>query len=78
GVQSVIVDTVTAIQEDEGWWYLGCRDNEATSNTIPAITSLDLESQTNENTTPNEKQKTNKRPAEGEPGSVFNWKEESC
>nr|GFA35916.1 hypothetical protein [Tanacetum cinerariifolium] len=87
-------------------------DNKATSNTLPAITSLDetgtmslllfndeiesdgfipteitnlignkyafkvaiddyndLESQTDENTTPNEKQKTNKRPAKGEPGS---------
>ncbi|GJU62459.1 T-complex protein 1 subunit theta [Tanacetum coccineum] len=42
------------------------KDNEATSSTVPAITSL---SQTEENTTPNEKQKTNKRPAEGEPGS---------
>nr|GEZ07983.1 hypothetical protein [Tanacetum cinerariifolium] len=148
GVQSVIVGTVIAIQEDEGWWYLGCRechckdetgtmslslfndevhamvgrsayqlceknskvviddynvkkllpvftvlrffndqeiinsvlacatpikDNEATSNTVPAITSLVnslyLESQTNENTTPNEKQKKNKRPAEGKQGS---------
>nr|GEY54533.1 replication protein A 70 kDa DNA-binding subunit B [Tanacetum cinerariifolium] len=29
----------------------------------------DLESQTDKNTTPNEKQNTNKRPAEGEPGS---------
>nr|GEX85199.1 replication protein A 70 kDa DNA-binding subunit B [Tanacetum cinerariifolium] len=45
------------------------KDNEATSNTVSKITSLDLESQTDENTTPNEKQKTNKRPAEGEPGS---------
>nr|GEV05712.1 putative reverse transcriptase domain-containing protein [Tanacetum cinerariifolium] len=45
------------------------KDNEATSNTVSVITSLDLESQTNENTTPNEKQKTNKRPAEGEQGS---------
>nr|GEZ96498.1 nucleic acid-binding, OB-fold protein [Tanacetum cinerariifolium] len=45
------------------------KDNEATSNTVQAITSLDLESQTDENTTSNEKQKTNKRPAEGEPGS---------
>nr|GEX41294.1 zinc finger, CCHC-type [Tanacetum cinerariifolium] len=45
------------------------KDNKATSNTVPAITSLDLESQTDKNTTPNEKQKTNKRPAEGEPGS---------
>nr|GEZ50227.1 replication protein A 70 kDa DNA-binding subunit B [Tanacetum cinerariifolium] len=168
GVQSVIVGTVIAIQEDESWWYLGCRachgkvikstdyidleseipkkldgpndwwfrlqirvqdetrtmslslfndevqtmvgrsayqlcekyakiesdgsipteitnlignnyalkvaiddynDNEATSNTVSVITSLDLESQTDENTTPNEKQKTNKRPVEGEPGS---------
>nr|GEV59215.1 replication protein A 70 kDa DNA-binding subunit B [Tanacetum cinerariifolium] len=166
GVQSVIVGTVITIQEDEGWWYLGCKacrgkvikstdyidleseipknwmglmiggaksavlgfrlqirvqdetgtmslslfndevaiddynvkklfhvftvlrfsneqeiinsvlacatpikDNEATSNTVMAITSLDLESQTDENTTPNEKQKTNTRPAEGEPGS---------
>nr|GEV02168.1 replication protein A 70 kDa DNA-binding subunit B [Tanacetum cinerariifolium] len=135
------VGTVIAIQEDEGWWYLGCRtcggkvikstdsidlesemlkkvmglmiggaesallgfrlqirvqdetgtmslslfndevqamiinsvlacataikDNEATSKTVLTITSL---SQTNENTTPNEKQKTNKRPAKGEPG----------
>nr|GEW58109.1 hypothetical protein [Tanacetum cinerariifolium] len=25
GVQSVIVSTVIAIQEDKGWWYLGCR-----------------------------------------------------
>nr|GEY77141.1 hypothetical protein [Tanacetum cinerariifolium] len=168
GVQCVIVGTVIAIQEDEGWWYLGCRacrgkdetgtislslfndevqamvgrsayqlcekytksesdgfipteitnlisnkyafkvaiddynvkkllliftvlrfsndqeiinsvlacatpiktfrsqDNEATNNTVPTITSL---SQTDESTTPNEKQKTNKRPAEGEPGS---------
>ncbi|GKD22368.1 replication protein A 70 kDa DNA-binding subunit B [Tanacetum coccineum] len=45
------------------------KDNEATSNTVLANTLLDLESQTDENTTPNEKQKTNKRPAEGEPGS---------
>ncbi|GJT09517.1 ATP-dependent DNA helicase PIF1-like protein, partial [Tanacetum coccineum] len=45
------------------------KDNEATSSTVPAITSLDLESQTDENTTPNEKQKTNKRHAEGESGS---------
>nr|GEX67913.1 replication protein A 70 kDa DNA-binding subunit B [Tanacetum cinerariifolium] len=45
------------------------KDNEATSNTVSAITSLDLESQTDENTTPNEKQKTNKRSAEGEPRS---------
>nr|GEX13910.1 RNA-directed DNA polymerase, eukaryota [Tanacetum cinerariifolium] len=45
-------------------------DNEATSNTVPAITSLNLESQTDENTTPNEKQKTNKRLAEGEPGTL--------
>nr|GEY01278.1 replication protein A 70 kDa DNA-binding subunit B [Tanacetum cinerariifolium] len=44
------------------------KDNEATSNTVPTITSL-VKSQTDENTTPNEKQKTNKRPAEGEPGS---------
>nr|GEW39313.1 hypothetical protein [Tanacetum cinerariifolium] len=44
-------------------------DNEATSNTVLAITSLDLELQTDENTTPNEKQKTNKRPAEDKPGS---------
>nr|GEV47942.1 hypothetical protein [Tanacetum cinerariifolium] len=44
-------------------------DNEATSNTVLAITLLDLESQTDKNTTPNEKQKTNKRPAEGELGS---------
>nr|GEW80098.1 hypothetical protein [Tanacetum cinerariifolium] len=147
GVQSVIVGTVIAIQEDEGWWYLRCRacrgkvikstdyidlesempkkwdrpndwwcrkcnawvaliksqfrlqirvqdetgtmslslfndevrtmvgrsayqlcekyakDNEATSNIVMAITLLDLESQTDKNTTPNEKQKTNKRPA---------------
>nr|GEV01544.1 hypothetical protein [Tanacetum cinerariifolium] len=166
GVQSVIVGIVIAIQEDEGWWYLGCRacrgkdetgtmslslfndevqamvgrsayqlckkyaksksngsipmkitnlignkyafkvaiddynikkllpvstvlrfsndqeiinsvlacatpikNNEATSNTVSSITLLDLESQTDENTTPNEKQKTNKRPAEGEPES---------
>nr|GEV99450.1 nucleic acid-binding, OB-fold protein [Tanacetum cinerariifolium] len=41
-------------------------DNKATSNTVPTITLLDLESKTDENTTPNEKQKTNKRPAEGE------------
>nr|GEX83369.1 hypothetical protein [Tanacetum cinerariifolium] len=153
GVQFVIVGTVIAIHEDEGWWYLGCKacrgkvikstdyidlesempkkpdgpndwwcrlckawvaliksqfrlqirvqdetetmslslfndevhamvgrsayqlcekyakDNEATSNTVPTINSLNLESQTDENTTPNEKQETNKRPAEGEPGS---------
>ncbi|GKB85464.1 ATP-dependent DNA helicase PIF1-like protein [Tanacetum coccineum] len=25
GVPSVILGTVIAIQEDEGWWYLGCR-----------------------------------------------------
>nr|GEV33413.1 hypothetical protein [Tanacetum cinerariifolium] len=167
GVQSVIVGTMIAIQEDEGWWYLGCRacrgkdvtgtmslslfndevqamvglsayqlcekyaksesngsiptkitnlignkyafkvaiddynvkklllvftvfrfsndqeiinsvlacatlikDNEAISNTVSAITSLDVESQTDENTTPNEKQKINKRPAEGESGNT--------
>nr|GEV30019.1 hypothetical protein [Tanacetum cinerariifolium] len=149
GVQSIIVGTVIAIQEDEGWWFclqirvqdetgtmslslfndevqamsesdgsipteiinlIGnkyafkvaiddynvkkllpvfivlrffndqeiinyvvarvtpIKDNEATSNTVPAITSL-VKSQTDENTTPNEKQKTNKRPAEGELGS---------
>nr|GEX94289.1 replication protein A 70 kDa DNA-binding subunit B [Tanacetum cinerariifolium] len=164
GVQSVIVDTIIAIQ-DEGWWYLGCRachgkvikstdyidlesdmpkkpngpndwwfrlqisvqdetgtmslslfnDESESDGSIPTeITNLignkyafklaiddynvkkllhvftvlrfsndqeiinsvlacatpikDLESQTDENTTPNEKQKTNKRPAEGEPG----------
>nr|GEV51013.1 hypothetical protein [Tanacetum cinerariifolium] len=43
------------------------KDNEAKSNTVLAITSLDLESQTDKNTTPNEKQKTNKHPAEGKP-----------
>nr|GEU98770.1 replication protein A 70 kDa DNA-binding subunit B [Tanacetum cinerariifolium] len=42
------------------------KDNEATSNTVSAISSL---SQTDENTTPNEKQKTNKRLVEGEPRS---------
>nr|GEX63564.1 hypothetical protein [Tanacetum cinerariifolium] len=91
--------TVIAIQEDEGWWYLGCRacrvkdetgimslslfndevqamvgrsayqlNNEATCNTFSAITSLDLESQTDKNKTPNKKQKTNKRLAKGELG----------
>nr|GEX31017.1 hypothetical protein [Tanacetum cinerariifolium] len=45
------------------------KDNEATSNIVSAITSLDLESQTDKNTTPNGKQQTNKRPAKGEPGS---------
>nr|GEY81080.1 hypothetical protein [Tanacetum cinerariifolium] len=47
---------------------LRSHDNEATSNTVLAITSLDLESQTDKNTTPNEKQKTNKRSAKGELG----------
>nr|GFA12918.1 replication protein A 70 kDa DNA-binding subunit B [Tanacetum cinerariifolium] len=37
-----------------------------------ATPTKDLESQTDENTTPKEKQKTNKRPTEGEPRSVFN------
>nr|GEX07072.1 hypothetical protein [Tanacetum cinerariifolium] len=151
GVQSVIVGTMIAIQEDEGWWYLGCRacrgkdetetmslslfndevqamvgrsayqlcekyaksesdgsipteitnlignkyafkvatddynvkkllpvfivlrfsnDQEIINSVLAcAIPIKDLESQTNENTTPNEKQKTNKCHAEGEPGS---------
>ena len=25
GVPSIIVGTICAIQEEEGWWYLGCR-----------------------------------------------------
>nr|GEY39671.1 replication protein A 70 kDa DNA-binding subunit B [Tanacetum cinerariifolium] len=57
------------VQDETGTMSLSLfndEDNEATSNTVPAITLL---SQTDENTTPNEKQKTNKRPAEGEPGS---------
>ncbi|GJT31625.1 replication protein A 70 kDa DNA-binding subunit B [Tanacetum coccineum] len=56
------------------------KDNEASSKTTPDITLLDLESQTDENTTPtnahkstatspDEKEKTNKRKAEGGPGS---------
>nr|GEU76998.1 hypothetical protein [Tanacetum cinerariifolium] len=44
------------------------QDNKATSNTVLAITLL-VKSQTDKNTTPSEKQKTNKRPAKGEPGS---------
>nr|GFB32678.1 replication protein A 70 kDa DNA-binding subunit B [Tanacetum cinerariifolium] len=129
-VQFVILGTMIAIQEDEGWWYLGCRacrgkvikstdyidlesempkkldglmigdetrtmslslfndevqamvgrsayqlcekyakDNEATSNTVSIITLLDFVPQTDEYTTPNEKQKTNKCPSGGEPGS---------
>nr|GEZ51558.1 replication protein A 70 kDa DNA-binding subunit B [Tanacetum cinerariifolium] len=45
------------------------KDNEATSNTVLTITLLDFVSQTDEYTTPNEKQKTNKCPSRGEPGS---------
>ncbi|GKD19023.1 hypothetical protein Tco_1208181 [Tanacetum coccineum] len=56
------------------------KDNEATSKTASDITPLDLESQTEENTTPtnahkstatspDEKEKTNKCKAEGEPMS---------
>nr|GEV59532.1 replication protein A 70 kDa DNA-binding subunit B [Tanacetum cinerariifolium] len=152
GVQCVIVGTMIAIQEDEGWWYLGCRacrgkdetktmslslfndevqamvgrsayqlcekyaksesdgsipteitnlignkyafkvatddynvkkllpfcivlrflnDQEIINSVLACATPIkDLESQTNKNTTPNEKQKTNKCPAEGEPGNT--------
>nr|GEW30526.1 hypothetical protein [Tanacetum cinerariifolium] len=130
GVQSVIVGTMITIQEDEGWWYLGCRacrgkvikstdyidlESEMPKKQMGLIIggaksamlgfrlqirvqdvtgtmslslfndevqamvgrsayqlcekyAKDLESQTDENTTPNEMQKINKRPAEGEPG----------
>nr|GEY83129.1 hypothetical protein [Tanacetum cinerariifolium] len=45
-------------------------DQEIINSVLACATPIkDLESQTDKNTTPNEKQKTNKRPAEGEPGS---------
>nr|GEY00296.1 replication protein A 70 kDa DNA-binding subunit B [Tanacetum cinerariifolium] len=45
-------------------------DQEIINSVLACATPIkDLESQTDENTTPNEKQKTNKSPAECEPGS---------
>nr|GEW55998.1 ATP-dependent DNA helicase PIF1-like [Tanacetum cinerariifolium] len=43
GVQSVIVGTVIAIQEDEGWWYLRCR--RCRGKVIKSSDYIDLESE---------------------------------
>ncbi|GJW88772.1 replication protein A 70 kDa DNA-binding subunit B, partial [Tanacetum coccineum] len=43
GVQSVIVGTVIAIQEDEGWWYLRCRT--CRGKVIKSTDYVDLESE---------------------------------
>ncbi|GKE40758.1 replication protein A 70 kDa DNA-binding subunit B [Tanacetum coccineum] len=42
GVPSVIVGTVIAIQEDEGWWYTGCRT--CRMKVIKSTDYIDLES----------------------------------
>ncbi|GKD11375.1 replication protein A 70 kDa DNA-binding subunit B, partial [Tanacetum coccineum] len=43
GVQSVIVGTIIAIQEDEGWWYLGCK--ACRGKVIKSTDYVDLESE---------------------------------
>ncbi|PWA46838.1 nucleic acid-binding, OB-fold protein [Artemisia annua] len=45
------------------------KDTEATSSALPLITPLDLESQTDDNTTPVEKQKSGKRASDVDPES---------
>ncbi|GJT41604.1 replication protein A 70 kDa DNA-binding subunit B [Tanacetum coccineum] len=74
GMASIIVGTIIAIHEEEGWWYIGCRtcrkkvikeieivdletDMENKSKIGPdewrcTKCNVDLESQTDENTTP--------------------------
>nr|GEY77245.1 hypothetical protein [Tanacetum cinerariifolium] len=61
GIQSVIVGTVIAIQEDEGWWYLGCKACRGKDETWTMSLSLFNDEV--------RAMKTNKRPAEGERGS---------
>ena len=44
GVPSIIVGTICAIQEEEGWWYLGCRS--CRKKVVKSSDIVDLESDT--------------------------------
>lgn len=44
GVPSIIVGTICAIQEEEGWWYLGCRS--CRKKLVKASDIVDLENET--------------------------------
>lgn len=54
GVPSIIVGTICAIQEEEGWWYLGCR--ACRKKLVKSSDIVDLESDTKQTPTagPNE------------------------
>ena len=44
GKPSVIVGTIIAIHEEEGWWYLGCR--KCNKKVVKESQFVDLESET--------------------------------
>ncbi|PWA77042.1 nucleic acid-binding, OB-fold protein [Artemisia annua] len=44
GVPSIIVGTICAIQEEEGWWYLGCRT--CRKRVVKSSEIVDLENET--------------------------------
>ncbi|PWA52161.1 replication protein A 70 kDa DNA-binding subunit B [Artemisia annua] len=49
GVPSIIVGTICAIQEEEGWWYLGCR--ACRKKLVKSSDIVDLESDTKQTPT---------------------------
>ena len=44
GIPSIIVGTICAIQEEEGWWYLGCRT--CRKKLVKSTDIVDLENET--------------------------------
>ncbi|PWA84245.1 nucleic acid-binding, OB-fold protein [Artemisia annua] len=49
GVPSIIVGTICAIQDEEGWWYLGCRS--CRKKVVKSSNIVDLESDTKQTPT---------------------------